>query len=125
MIFLSDYDAISTWTAGVTVGIVTGIYWFSSSISNLLTPLIIGSPLQLHGLFYIVSGLNLFGFLLILFAFPETKVLYYIVLLKEETLVYSMFCYLYHIIILKGVSLERMDELFSQSIWENFIRTFR
>ena len=56
------------------MGLSSALYYFFSFVMNQLTPLIVGSSLQLHGFFYIVSGFNLFGLFLILFFLPETKV---------------------------------------------------
>ena len=60
--------------AGATVAISAATFWFSSFVVNQLTPLIVGSSLQLHGYFYIIVGLYMSAFLVIFFLLPETKV---------------------------------------------------
>ena len=94
------------------MSISTGSYALFTWIANLVTPLIVGSPLQLHGFFYILSAINLFSFFFVLFALPETKVLCPIIM----NIAWFP---------LQGVSLEHMDALFSQSIWERFIGTLK
>ena len=39
-----------------------------------LTPILLASPLQTHGTFYVLAGVNLAGFLFALLTLPETKV---------------------------------------------------
>ena len=88
-----------------------------ATISQLLIPLIVGSPLQLHGFFYIVTGFNLLGFFFVLVALPETKVSSY------DS--YSMHS-LEITISLQGVGLEAMDKLFSpRALLKNFTQCVR
>ncbi len=58
---------------GIAVALSVASYWVSISIFTQLTPLLIGSSLQLHGYFYIITGFDVIGFF-ILFLMPETKV---------------------------------------------------
>lgn len=58
---------------GATVALAAASYWFLVTITNQLTPLIVGS-IELHGFFYILTGINLFSFFYVLFLMPETKV---------------------------------------------------
>ena len=59
--------------AGITTGISTSAYWVSSTLINQITPLIL-AQLGLSGYFYIITGINMFAFILVLLALPETKV---------------------------------------------------
>lgn len=99
---------------GVTVAIASGLYWFFSCVNTQITPLIIGSSLKLHGYFYIISTINCFAFFFVLFTLPETKVTY-----RHNHLL------AFNDISIQGVSLEKIDILFSQSVWERFVGTFR
>ena len=59
---------------GMTSAISATSFGIFGSISNQLTPIIIGSPLQIHGFLYLIAGENLLAILFVLFALPETKV---------------------------------------------------
>lgn len=49
-------------------------YWVFTCLVNQSTPLILGSPLELHGFFFIIAGINLFAVVFVTFTLPETKV---------------------------------------------------
>ena len=59
---------------GVAMSIATGTFFLLLTVVNQVTPIIIGSPLKLHGFFYIVTGCNILALFVVLFALPETKV---------------------------------------------------
>ncbi len=59
---------------GTTVAICTGLYWLFATIWNQITPLLLGSPIQSHGYFYVLAGINACAFLSVLIFLPETKV---------------------------------------------------
>ena len=61
---------------GVAVSITTASNWTGNFIVAMLTPvLILCSPLDVHGTFFLLSGALLLGFLFVLLTLPETKVL--------------------------------------------------
>ncbi len=59
---------------GITTAVGGAMYWVVLTLSNQVTPLILGSSLGLFGLFYIIMGVDVFAFFLVLLALPETKV---------------------------------------------------
>ncbi len=61
------------YLAGITGGISTSTYWLSTALMNQITPLIL-VQLGISGYFYIITGINMFAFILVLLALPETKV---------------------------------------------------
>lgn len=76
LIIASEYVTLTIIvTIGLTVALATGWFWLLNVIVNQVTPLIIGSSLQLHGFFYIITGINFTSFFIVLFTLPETKVL--------------------------------------------------
>ena len=60
---------------GAAVSITTAGNWTGNFIVAMLTPvLILCSPLDIHGTFYLLSGALLMGFFFVLLTLPETKV---------------------------------------------------
>ena len=49
-------------------------YWIFIFLFSQVTPLIIGSPMQVHGFFYLLTAVNLFAVIFTLLSLPETKV---------------------------------------------------
>ncbi len=79
LIEFTSYDSwilyyICIYDAAITSAIANCAYWVVLTLSNQVTPLILGSPLGLFGFLYIVTGVNVFAFFLVLLALPETKV---------------------------------------------------
>ena len=62
------------YSLGVTVALSTAVYFFISYLVNQIMPLILGSSVQIQGLFYIITGLNAFAVIFVLFVVPETAV---------------------------------------------------
>lgn len=56
------------------VSITTAANWSGNFVVAMLTPILIASPLQIHGTFYLLSVCLLAAFLFVLFSLPETKV---------------------------------------------------
>ncbi len=62
---------------GAAVSITTAGNWTGNFLVAMLTPiLILCSPLDIHGTFYLLSGALLMGFFFVLLTLPETKVYY-------------------------------------------------
>lgn len=59
---------------GLTFSISCASYGLYGFFATQLTPLLVGSPLQLHGFLYLVSIMNLIAALFVFVAMPETKV---------------------------------------------------
>lgn len=60
---------------GAAVSITIAGNWTGNFIVAMLTPvLILCSPLDIHGTFYLLSGALLMGFFFVLLTLPETKV---------------------------------------------------
>ena len=60
---------------GAAVSITTAGNWTGNFLVAMLTPvLILCSPLDIHGTFYLLSGALLMGFFFVLLTLPETKV---------------------------------------------------
>lgn len=61
---------------GAAVSITTAGNWTGNFLVAMLTPvLILCSPLDIHGTFYLLSGALLLGFFFVLLTLPETKVM--------------------------------------------------
>ena len=58
----------------VAVSITTAANWIGNFVVAMLTPILIASPLHIHGTFYLLSGCLLAAFFFVLFSLPETKV---------------------------------------------------
>ena len=56
------------------MGISSGMFWLNSFLATQVVPLILSSPLQTHGYFYVISFLSVFYIIFTLLALPETKV---------------------------------------------------
>ena len=67
---------------GFAVSLASLSFWVSNLVVAQLTPILLASPLQSHGTFYILAGLNLAGFLFVLLTVPETKVIQHYSTLK-------------------------------------------
>ena len=61
-------------STGLTFGISCVSFGLFGFVLNQLTPIIIGSPLRLHGFLYLVSMETLIAGLFVFFVLPETKV---------------------------------------------------
>lgn len=59
---------------GVSVSITTAANWVGNFVVAMLTPILIASPLGIHGTFYLLSAMLLTAFLFVALALPETKV---------------------------------------------------
>lgn len=69
----------------------------------MLTPVLIVSPLKIHGTFYLVSGALVAAFLFVLFTLPETKVMS-----AAATIIAEL-----HGAALQALSLERINTVFA------------
>lgn len=58
----------------VSVSITTASNWLGNFLVAMLTPILIASPVGIHGTFYLLSGLLLAAFFFVLLTLPETKV---------------------------------------------------
>ena len=68
--------------AGFAVSLSTLSFWVSNLIVAQLTPIMLASPLQTFGTFYILAGVNIAGFFFTLLVLPETKVIQLISICK-------------------------------------------
>jgi hypothetical protein len=68
------YVMFIVFPAGVAVSLTTSTYWIGNIISTLLTPVLLASPLQTFGTFYILVGVHIAAILFALLTVPETKV---------------------------------------------------
>ena len=49
-------------------------WWMGTLLVSLLTPILLSSPLQIHGTFYLLGAVHVIIFLYVLLLLPETKV---------------------------------------------------
>ena len=56
------------------VSITTAANWTGNFLVAMLTPVLLASPLQIHGTFYVLSGALFAALLFVLLTLPETKV---------------------------------------------------
>lgn len=59
------------------MSVTTSTYWIGNIISTLLTPVLLASPLQTFGTFYVLVGVHVAAILFVLLTIPETKVIVY------------------------------------------------
>lgn len=59
---------------GVSTSITTAANWSGNFLVAMLTPILLASPLQVDGTFYIISLFLFMAFLFVLLTLPETKV---------------------------------------------------
>lgn len=57
-----------------SVSITTAANWMGNFVVAMLTPVLIASPLRIHGTFYVLSAMLVAAFLFVLLTLPETKV---------------------------------------------------
>lgn len=58
---------------GVSVSITTAANWVGNFVVAMLTPILIASPLGIHGTFYLLSVMLLAAFLFVALTLPETR----------------------------------------------------
>ena len=88
-----------------SVSITTASNWLGNFLVAMLTPILIASPLHIHGTFYLLSGMLLAATLFVLLTLPETKVRAWALLITHFNVIVNV----------QGLSLERIDTLFALS----------
>ena len=61
-------------TTGVMFSLANLSWWFGNILFAQLTPVLLASPLQTHGTFYLFATAQIVAFFYVLFLIPETKV---------------------------------------------------
>ena len=61
----------------------TAVFWMGNIIVAQVTPIMLASPLQTFGTFYVLVGVHIAALLFVLLTLPETKVQ-----------LYSLYCYI-------------------------------
>ena len=79
------------------VSITTAANWTGNFLVAMLTPVLLASPLQIHGTFYVLSIALFAAFLFVLLTLPETKVTEY----SGTTIIYNLL--LTHVVNILGI----------------------